>query len=376
MYAMNPRPLQARPYIDSEDHNNLLRAPVQNGVVEEGGSGGDSDEVLEEAGLSSVNNRKSNDGGDGGGRVFAESTRTGELTMSFQGEVYVFPAVTPQKVQALLLLLGERDVPTKVQSSDIPPQQDVKGVGNDSHGSKLSQRTASVVRFREKRKERCFEKKIRYKCRKEVAQRMHRKGGQFASLKECDDKAAVNLDPSNGTTPESVLRRCQHCGTSEQSTPAMRRGPAGPRTLCNACGLMWANKGTLRDLTKGGKGSCFDQNELETPSDVKSSIVEAENFYVNRDEQGSPVETKPEPVGAENFARRPNEQDLLESDDGVLHQLPFQAENSLMNLDEEDVQDTIDELANASGSDFEIPSNFDEQVNFDDSILGTDWQRT
>jgi len=22
----------------------------------------------------------------------------------------------------------------------------------------------------------------------------------------------------------------------------MRRGPAGPRTLCNACGLMWANK--------------------------------------------------------------------------------------------------------------------------------------
>ncbi|KAK4349743.1 hypothetical protein RND71_029056 [Anisodus tanguticus] len=29
----------------------------------------------------------------------------------------------------------------------------------------------------------------------------------------------------------------------------MRRGPEGPRTLCNACGLMWANKGTLRDLS-------------------------------------------------------------------------------------------------------------------------------
>lgn len=38
------------------------------------------------------------------------------------------------------------------------------------------------------------------------------------------------------------LRRCQHCGVSENNTPAMRRGPAGPRTLCNACGLMWANK--------------------------------------------------------------------------------------------------------------------------------------
>lgn len=40
----------------------------------------------------------------------------------------------------------------------------------------------------------------------------------------------------------SSERRCQHCGISEKSTPAMRRGPAGPRSLCNACGLMWANK--------------------------------------------------------------------------------------------------------------------------------------
>ncbi|EPS58693.1 hypothetical protein M569_16121, partial [Genlisea aurea] len=44
---------------------------------------------------------------------------------------------------------------------------------------------------------------------------------------------------------------CRHCGTNEKCTPMMRRGPEGPRTLCNACGLMWANKGTLRDLTKG-----------------------------------------------------------------------------------------------------------------------------
>ncbi|KAL5857466.1 hypothetical protein ACOSQ3_004924 [Xanthoceras sorbifolium] len=372
MYAMNPRPLQARPYIDSEDRN-LLQAPVQN-EVEDGGGFGDSEEVenvvLEEAGLRSVN-RTSN---GGGGRAFAESTRTGELTMAFEGEVYVFPTVTPQKVQALLLLLGESNIPNMFQSSDSPSQQDVKGVGSASHGSKLSQRIASLVRFREKRKERCFEKRIRYKCRKEVAQRMHRKNGQFASLKDSDNTAAVNMNPSNSTTPESVLRRCQHCGTSEKFTPAMRRGPAGPRTLCNACGLMWANKGTLRDLTKSGKGSCFGQTELGTPNDVKPSTLEAENFYVNQDDQESPEETKPVPM--EPVPRRPNEQDLLESDDCVIHHLPFEAESSLMNLDEEDLQDTIDELANASGSEFEIPSNFDEQVNFDDSILGTDWQRT
>ncbi|XP_061363914.1 uncharacterized protein LOC133307421 [Gastrolobium bilobum] len=56
-------------------------------------------------------------------------------------------------------------------------------------------------------------------------------------------------------------RRCQHCGISEKSTPAMRQGPAGPRSLCNACGLMWANKGTLRDLSKAGR-TAFEQNEL------------------------------------------------------------------------------------------------------------------
>jgi hypothetical protein len=40
----------------------------------------------------------------------------------------------------------------------------------------------------------------------------------------------------------SPLGRCVHCGIGERSTPMMRRGPSGPRTLCNACGLMWANK--------------------------------------------------------------------------------------------------------------------------------------
>nr|CAB3471314.1 unnamed protein product [Digitaria exilis] len=47
-----------------------------------------------------------------------------------------------------------------------------------------------------------------------------------------------------------AILRCHHCGTSATATPMMRRGPDGPRTLCNACGLMWANKGLLRDLSK------------------------------------------------------------------------------------------------------------------------------
>ncbi|KAG5548447.1 hypothetical protein RHGRI_013956 [Rhododendron griersonianum] len=53
---------------------------------------------------------------------------------------------------------------------------------------------------------------------------------------------------------------CTHCGISSKSTPMMRRGPAGPRTLCNACGLKWANKGLLRDVPKVSAAGIPDPN--------------------------------------------------------------------------------------------------------------------
>ncbi|XP_044509365.1 GATA transcription factor 19-like isoform X6 [Mangifera indica] len=347
---MNPRTLQARPYGDFDDRNNYNNNnhhhhPVVQNDAEEAGLSDSEDEAKEEEETqvrSLVNHERTN----GSRPRYPESTGTGELTLSFEGEVYVFPAVTPQKVRALLLLLGECDIPTAVPSSEGFLQENVKVVGNASHGSKLSGRIASLMRFREKRKERCFEKRIHYNCRKEVAERMNRKNGQFTSSKGSYNTDAVNSNPSNCAASESLLRRCQHCGVSQQFTPAMRRGPAGPRTLCNACGLMWANKGTLRDLTKGGRTGSFE-NELETRSDVKPSTMEAENIYANQDEQASPDETKPVAMQPENNSLMPNEQ--------------------------QDLQDTMDELADASGSDFEIPSHFNAQVNVACSNLVTDW---
>lgn len=56
------------------------------------------------------------------------------------------------------------------------------------------------------------------------------------------DFVILDFNPPLGFLRCLSVRRCQHCGVSENNTPAMRRGPAGPRTLCNACGLMWANK--------------------------------------------------------------------------------------------------------------------------------------
>ncbi|XP_047938016.1 GATA transcription factor 24-like isoform X13 [Salvia hispanica] len=210
------------------------------------------------------------------------TARTSELTISFQGQLYVFPAVTPEKVEAVLLLLGGREMPTSIPSSELLLQINDKGVDDDLSQPTVSRRIASLLRFREKRKERCFDKKMRYSCRKEVAQRMLQKNGQFASVKDMSKISDDNWDSGNSTQPVPVVHRCQHCGVWETSTPAMRRGPEGPRTLCNACGLMWANKGTLRDLAKEGE-HVFEQNELES-LECSPHANETTDSYCNQDE--------------------------------------------------------------------------------------------
>lgn len=205
-----------------------------------------------------------------------------QLTLSYQGQVYVFDSVSPEKVQAVLLLLGGREVPLRVPSIPITNQQNDRHLTDEAFNQALAnipprlsvpQRLASLIRFREKRKERNFDKKIRYTVRKEVALRMQRNKGQFTSSKpihEDSSLAIASWEPNeswssdgNGSQQQEIL--CRHCGISEKSTPMMRRGPDGPRTLCNACGLMWANKGTLRDLSKapnqGGQTATFNRNE-------------------------------------------------------------------------------------------------------------------
>ncbi|CAN6162853.1 unnamed protein product [Urochloa humidicola] len=207
-----------------------------------------------------------------------------QLTLSFQGEVYVFDSVSPDKVQAVLLLLGGRELHHT-------------GLGGASSSGAYSKRlnfphrVASLMRFREKRKERNFDKKIRYTVRKEVALRMQRNRGQFTSSKpKPDEIVAAEMISADGSPnwgavegrPPSAAE-CHHCGINATNTPMMRRGPDGPRTLCNACGLMWANKGLLRDLSKssvplqavqsaplvdGGNGNVISApgGELENPA--------------------------------------------------------------------------------------------------------------
>ncbi|KAF1863454.1 hypothetical protein Lal_00030486 [Lupinus albus] len=194
--------------------------------------------------------------GDGGAgdHEFAVQPCDGsnQLTLSFRGQVYVFDSVTPDKVQSVFLLLGGCELPCP----DTAPQHDQRGPlvkqAPVEYPARCSQpqRAASLSRFRRKKKERCFDKKIRYEVRQEVACRMDRKKGQFTSSKKQDGASSLGAGQESGQDDSPSETACTHCGISSKSTPMMRRGPNGPRSLCNACGLFWANRGALRDLSK------------------------------------------------------------------------------------------------------------------------------
>lgn len=204
--------------------------------------------------------------------AIAPNIGSSQLTLSFQGEVYVFDSVSPEKVQAVLLLLGGREIMNVVPSVPLtsPPY---------NKRSNFPHRVASLMRFREKRKERNFDKKIRYTVRKEVALRMQRNKGQFTSSKsKPEDDSTQSVATWDATQrwgavdgrPQAASE-CHHCGLSAKSTPMMRRGPEGPRTLCNACGLMWANKGLLKDLSKNPSQPL--QNNISVPKEGNGTAI-------------------------------------------------------------------------------------------------------
>lgn len=219
---------------------------------------------------------------DNRGEVVDRGSEQGDqLTLSFQGQVYVFDSVLPEKVQAVLLLLGGREVPQAPPTGLGASHQNNRGLPGTPQRFSMPQRLASLVRFREKRKERNFDKKIRYTVRKEVALRMQRNKGQFTSAKSNNGEAAADgsswessqtwaIEGSEAHHNQEIS--CRHCGIGEKSTPMMRRGPEGPRTLCNACGLMWANKGALRDLSRGAPQT--SQN-LQVNNEVSNMQEEA-----------------------------------------------------------------------------------------------------
>ncbi|KAI3792148.1 hypothetical protein L2E82_06018 [Cichorium intybus] len=57
---------------------------------------------------------------------------------------------------------------------------------------------------------------------------------------ECDDMMNCKSSPERGGSSSSdggshLIKTCADCGTTK--TPLWRGGPAGPKSLCNACGI-------------------------------------------------------------------------------------------------------------------------------------------
>ncbi|KAK8501072.1 hypothetical protein V6N12_000178 [Hibiscus sabdariffa] len=201
-----------------------------------------------------------------------------QLTLSFRGQVYVFDAITPEKFHAVLLLLGGDELTSGPHGVDMSAQN--QRVNLDfPRGYNQPHRAASLDRFRRKRKERCFDKKVRYSVRQEVALRMQRNKGQFTSAKSSKKSEGGESWGSSQDDDNPADAMCTHCGISSKSTPMMRRGPSGPRSLCNACGLFWANKGTLRDISKKMQDSLIpvQQGESEANNSGSRTAIPAQS---------------------------------------------------------------------------------------------------
>jgi len=73
---------------------------------------------------------------------------------------------------------------------------------------------------------------------------------------------------------------CHFCGRKD--TPEWRKGPAGPATLCNACGLQWAKKmraqrsgSSLAKTAPKTASVPSSKNSEETTSDAENAKAES-----------------------------------------------------------------------------------------------------
>ncbi|KAG1364146.1 GATA transcription factor 17 [Cocos nucifera] len=233
--------------------------------------------------------------------VIAPQVGGNQLTLSFQGEVYVFDSVSPEKVQAVLLLLGGREMNTALNS--FPSSSHIHNRVFISSTSLsfvilpiLSEFLIASFCFpcfpaHKLSSQSCIIDEVSYlsimydlhKLRFTLvnekfssAIRMQRNKGQFISSKLKPEDSSSGITSWDTTqqwgSPENqppAASACHHCGITAKSTPMMRRGPDGPRTLCNACGLVWANKGTMRDLSKNPPPAI--PNALSEPKEGNSA---------------------------------------------------------------------------------------------------------
>ncbi|XP_074277537.1 two-component response regulator-like APRR1 [Silene latifolia] len=88
-----------------------------------------------------------------------------------------FPHCTPQVPGMMPFTYYPMGMGMGMQQGHLPPYGN--SPSGEARSSKVDRREAALMKFRQKRKERCFDKKIRYINRKKLAERRPRVRGQF-----------------------------------------------------------------------------------------------------------------------------------------------------------------------------------------------------
>ncbi|KAK1420461.1 hypothetical protein QVD17_22077 [Tagetes erecta] len=86
------------------------------------------------------------------------------------------------------------------------------------------------------------------------------------------------LEEANDCSSSSLAKCCTGCQTT--TTPLWRGGPAGPKSLCNACGIKYNKK--RRSQTNG-----FDNNRRKTSKNAKQNrdLLQVSLMVINQKQQ-------------------------------------------------------------------------------------------
>ncbi|TVU45165.1 hypothetical protein EJB05_04640, partial [Eragrostis curvula] len=192
-----------------------------------------------------------------------------------------YPKHSLTQVQALLLILGGWEVPLGLESIAVPTAHDEK------YATVAARRISSLMRFREKRKERCFDKKIRYNVRKEVAQKMKRRKGQFAGRVDFGDHACSSSACSSPANGQNHKFRGTMCYLSKlryqlEAYTSNAPGASWSKVLMNACGLIWANKVSL----------WYSKKSSECPQNETAASCESLGMQMTKTQSVLPPEHK------------------------------------------------------------------------------------
>jgi len=106
---------------------------------------------------------------------------------------------------------------------------------------------------------------------------------------------AAGASSKKGTAKKGG-RACSNCGCTSHATPLMRRGPNGVRSLCNACGLWFARRGTMRPVEGGPIDPPVDAPVVPTaPDAIVKDVVKDEAA-----EDTAPLDSTRPPVNPVN----------------------------------------------------------------------------